>query len=837
MYGNTTAARFALALLWGYFALAPCWAADSSLPLSGAQVPGLAVAPLEHQLTGKMARLQLAVSAGDQQTDATRSAAYESLAPDVVQVDRWGRITPVGEGQGSVRVRWEKQEAVVKISVADFDRPVGFVYDVMPVFTRNGCNGGGCHGSQFGKAGFKISLFGFDPKTDHPAIVRDALQRRVSMVAPQDSLLLAKATLALSHGGGKRFDADSEDYQTIVAWLKEGAAAPSGQEPQLVDLQVAPPEWVYRTNETRQLRVTAVYDDGRQSDVTHLAQYDSMNESVAGVDGRGHITADSAGQTSIMVRFQGQAKISMVVVPFDRSIDLSGITPVNYIDALVMERWQKLNLPPSGLCSDEVFLRRAFLDCLGALPPAEKIESFVASRAPDKRTQLVDELLGLTGDANRDVYHNEWSAYWTLKWGDLLRNNRNTLGDGGMWALYNWIRGSLRENKPVDQFVRELITAQGSVFESGPANYYKIAKKPEDLAEATAQNFLGVRLACAKCHHHPFETYSQQDYYGLAAFFTRVSSKGSLDFGALGGDTIVTVRRTGSIKHPRSRKVVPPTPLGGKSIIADEYRDLRRPLADWLTSAENRLFSRNIANRFWGYFMGTGLVEPIDDMRATNPPANPALLDALADHFVGSGFDLKQLMRDIMVSRTYQLSSALTAENAADTRFYTHYNVKRLPAEVLLDAIDSACGTQEKYSGIPAGTHAVELPDPNFASYFLDTLGRPARVITCECERTAEPNLAQVLHVANGDLLQRKISAKTGRVSQLLAAKAGATDGAANNDANIVRQLYLATFSRSPREEETAKCLKIVAAAANRREGLEDVLWALCNSREFLFNH
>jgi hypothetical protein len=416
-----------------------------------------------------------------------------------------------------------------------------------------------------------------------------------------------------------------------------------------------------------------------------------------------------------------------------------------------------------------------------------------------------------------------------VKWGDLIRNNRNKLGDGGMWSLYNWTRAALRENKPVDQFVRELITAQGSVFENGPANYYKVTSKPDELAEATAQNFLGVRLQCAKCHHHPFEVYSQADYYGLAAFFTRVATKSSSDFGALGQDTVVLVKRSGSISHPRTRETMTPTPLGGEPLEDSSVRDLRRPLAEWLTSPENKLFARNIVNRFWGYLMGSGLVEPIDDMRATNPPSNPDLLDALAENFVNNQFDLRKLMRVIMTSNAYQLSSRPQPENASDTRFYTHYNVKRLPAEVLLDAIDFACGTQEKFSGIPAGTRAIELPDPNFTSYFLDTLGRPKRVITCECERTTQPNLAQVLHIANGDFLQGKISHNNGRLAKLLADQ--------KPDSEIVAELFLCTFSRPPTDDESTNCRQVIAEAPNQKEGVEDVLWALFNSREFLFNH
>jgi len=428
-----------------------------------------------------------------------------------------------------------------------------------------------------------------------------------------------------------------------------------------------------------------------------------------------------------------------------------------------------------------------------------------------------------------------------LKFGDVLRNNRKTAGDAGMWAFHNWLKRSFRENKPYDRFARDLITAEGSIFEHGPANFIASSRRPTDnatvsdpanLAETTAQVFLGIRLQCARCHHHPFEAYSQADFYGLAAFFTRLDCKPSGAFGELGFDAVVSVAAEDpgrSIKHPRTGKVVAPRPLGAAAVSTEGVRDLRVPLAEWLTSPKNRLFSRNIVNRLWGHFMGTGIVDPVDDVRSTNPPSNPELLDALADDLVAHRYDLKHVMRRIMNSATYQLSSAPRPANAAGRRFYTHYNVKRLSAEVLLDAIDSACGTHERFPGVPPGTRAIALPDPNFESYFLDTLGRPRRLTNCECERTSEPNMAQVLHLANGQMLEKKLADKTGRITRL------ETDGVEVSAA--IRELYLATFSRPPTAGELDTCRDLVSRSENRRRGLENILWALCNSREFLFNH
>ncbi len=794
----------------------------------------LVVRPTSAELDGAVARVQIQVEwkqADAKSADVTRSVRYESATPKILSVDATGLVKPLADGQGIVRVVKGDSAAEVQIAVANVSNqtPPSFVGDVVPIMNRAGCTSGACHAAQFGQGGLKLSLLGFAPEQDYNPFVRNEMQRRISLVRPEDSLLLKKATLKTSHGGGRRFREGSYDYEVLLKWLRAAAPNSTKDEPAVVDLDVTPASHVYAAGDQRQLRLVATYSDGSTRDVTARAMYESMSEAVATISPTGYVTAVGSGQAPIMIRYMGQAKACIVIVPFAKQIDLSGFQPSNFVDELVVQRWRQLGLTPSKVCSDESFVRRAFLDAIGTLPTAERVEAFLADENPNKRVELVDELLGLTGDPARDIYVNEWSAYWALKWGDLIRNNRNKLGDGGMWALYNWTRSSLRENKPVDQFVRELITAQGSVFQSGPANYYKITSKPDELAEATAQNFLGIRLQCAKCHHHPFEVYSQADYYGLASFFTRVATKGSSDFGALGQDTVVLVRRTGSIRHPRTRKNIEPTVLGGEPIDASQHRDLRRPLAEWLTSADNRLFARNIVNRFWGYLMGSGLVEPIDDMRATNPPTNPELLDALADDFVKNKFDLRQLMRAILTSRVYQLSSRPSPQNANDTRFYTHYNVKRLPAEVLLDGINFATGTQEKFSGIPAGTRAIELPDPNFASYFLDTLGRPKRVVTCECERTTQPNLAQVLHIANGEVLSKKVADKNGRIAKLIKKEA--------TDEPILRKLYLCTVSRPPTGDELVRCQTVISGAPNRKEGLEDVLWALCNSREFLFNH
>ncbi len=817
--------------LMAYALTTTCSIALNAVLLTTVDASELDVQPRNVEIAGPHDRTQLTATFGtntERPVDATRSVTYENLTPTLLSVSETGLVTPLKNGKGSIRVHSDKATTDVTVALSNIDdTAASFRKHVMPVLNKTGCTQGACHASQYGKGDLKLSLLGYAPEQDHPALVRDRHQRRISLIQPEDSLLLKKAILEVRHGGGQRFAKDSYEYQILRDWIASGAAKPDTKEPAVRALKISPSSRVYTMNGVQQLHVIAEYSDGSSRDVTNAARYDSLDDSIATVDRSGYMNIVGHGQAAIMIRFEGQATVSHVLSPFQEKVDLTSFVPNNFIDKKVRDHWQRLGVTPSTLCSDEHFIRRAFLDSIGTLPTKERVEAFLLSTAADKRTQLVDELLGLTGDAGRDIYGNEWSAWWTLKWGDLLRINRNDLGDGGMWSFANWVRNSLRENKPMDQFVREIITAQGSIYQNGPANYFKTAKTPTDLSETTAQVFLGVRLQCAKCHHHPFEVYSQADYYGLAAFFTRVGNKGSTDFGALGADTIVKLNPTGSIKHPRTRKVMEPAPLGGTAVDTTDVRDLRRPLATWLTSKDNKLFARNIVNRIWGYYMGFGLVEPIDDMRATNPPSNPELLDALAADFVESGFDLRHLMKSIMTSRAYQLDSTPRPENFTNERLYVHYNVKRMPAEALLDAIDFVCGTQERFSGVPAGTRAIELPDPNYASYFLDTLGRPQRVIACECERASQPNLAQVLHIANGDVVNKKLADKNGRLTKL----------EQSDDQTAINELYLLTMSRSPTAAEFPEASKIIAKAGKRREGLEDLLWALLNSREFLFVH
>ncbi len=798
---------------------------------------GIAINPAEAKLAGNFEQVQLVVTTKDasgavhdRSGDLTGSATFASSDPAIVTVSPQGRLIAKGNGQTTIKVSagGATQELPVTVSgVVEQPQPE-FLRDIEPILGKTGCNMGPCHAVQHGQAGFKLSVFGFDPDADRNAIVRDRLQRRMNVVAPEQSLFLLKPTMQVPHGGGKRLAPGSVEHQTLVAWIKAGAPAPSKDALKVTGVEVFPKQRVGQIGLKQQLRVEATYSDGSKRDVTGLARFDSMDDGMLAVTNDGFVTTSSAGQASVMARFEGQATICMFVIPYRQDFQLSGWTNNNFVDELASQKFKELGIEPSPLCDDATFIRRAFLDVTGTLPTVDQTKKFLASTDPKKREQIIDELLGLTGDPSRDIHNDNYAAFWTLKWADLLRNTSNNRNaDQGMWAMHNWLKDSFRTNKPLDGFVRELVMGKGSIYMNGPANYFRVFNNSSDLAEATAQIFLGVRLECAKCHHHPFEKYGQEDYYAFAAFFSRVANKNSEEFGMFGREQVVIVRSSGEVSHPKTGKRMTPTPLDGQP--ADHPLDRRIGLADWLANKDNKLFANNIANRYVRYLLGRGLVEPVDDLRSTNPPTNPALMDALSKHFVDSGFNPKQLIRAIMVSRLYQLDSQPTVNNQADLRFYSHYFVKRISAEPLLDAIDQVTDSRTKHNNLPLGTRAIELPDAEYPNYFLNTFAKPRRVSVCECERAPDENLTQALHTLNGDTLASKLSDKKGRIAKLIAAKTGGDD--------IINELYLAALCRAPRPEELTAAQEIVSQAASPQEGYEDVLWALMNSKYFLFVH
>ncbi|MFN0197609.1 MAG: DUF1553 domain-containing protein [Planctomycetaceae bacterium] len=799
------------------------------------------IAPAEVKLEGNFSQSQLLVTqaGADGQTsehsdDLTTLATYVSSDPSIAVVQPDGRITAVNNGSASITVTFDTVSHAVNVTVSGVvEKPsIDFMEHIEPIISKLGCNSGACHASQYGKGGLKFSVFSFDPAGDYESMIRDRMQRRINVLEPYESLLVKKPTFAVPHEGGKRLEPGSIGHHVLAAWIASGAPGPRTGAPKVTGLTINPPRTVGEPQRMQQLQVLATYSDGRTKDVTQWARYDSLDASLVTVTTSGLTQTVNRGQAFVMARFEGQATVAQFVIPYAATVDLAGWQNNNFIDQHASEKFRELGLPPSPLCDDATFLRRAFMDAIGSLPSVEEAASFIDSTDPDKRSKLIDRLLGLTGDPQLDIYNDRYTAYWTLKWADLLKNSSMGIGERNMWAFHNWLSESFRTNKPMDRFVRELMEAKGNPLTVGPANFFLTARGPLELGESAAQLLLGVRISCARCHHHPFEKYGQSDYYGFAAFFQRVGNKYIQEKGVLSGESIVIVKMSGEMDAPRIG-IVPPTPIDGKPV--DHPFDRRIALADWLVEPGNEMFTKCVVNRYMGYLMGRGLVHPIDDMRATNPPSNPALLDALALDFREKKFDLKQLLRTIMISRLYQLSSQPNPSNVTDERFYSHYLVKRLTAEPLLDAVNDVTGSQSKFvnpqigSLVPAGTRAIELPDAQYSDEFLVTFGKPMRATVCECERTPDENLAQALHTLNGELLAGKIAEPAGRIAKIIEAK--------KTHEEIVAELYLATLSRRPSSLEMDASREFLSEIGDPTECYQDLLWALINSKSFLFNH
>jgi hypothetical protein len=758
--------------------------------------------------------------------DVTRSATFRSSEPAVARVED-GRIMPAGDGTARVEIVIKDPASgsmfkeSVPVVVRDFgvERPLNFTNDIEPVLTKFGCNAGGCHGKATGQNGFKLSLLGFDPEADHDALVKEGRGRRIFPAAPRVSLLLTKPTGQSPHGGGRKFDTQSAAYKLLLRWVAQGAPFGKRDDPTVTRIAVSPASPTMDRASRQQVRVVAHYSDGSEQDVTRAAEYKSQQPDILTVDPTGLVaTLDATGEGTIMVRYMGQVDVSRVSVPFGKTPPDSAYAhfqPTGFIDELVLKKWRKLGLAPSPICTDEEFIRRASLDAIGTLPTPDEVRQFLAETSPEKRSQLVDRLLD----------RNEYASYWAIQWGDLLRNKRR-YGDGykrGTFAFAAWIRDAFVKNMPYDQFVRGILTAQGDVSDTPPVVWYREVRNVTHQVNDTSQLFLGTRIQCANCHHHPYEKWSQDDYWGFAAHFARLGQKQ----GAVANESAIFVRKDGGMNQPRTGRSMKPKPLGAPETDFVRGEDPRQKLVDWMTAPDNPYFAKAIANRTWAHFLGVGLVEAVDDMRVTNPPSNPALLDALARDFVAHKFDIKHLIRAIMTSRTYQLSAAPTSHNEKDRQNYARYFPRRLPAEVLSDAVDAATGSPERFGGFPKGTRAIDLPDEAINSYFLDVFGRSQRETACECERSKAPNLAQVLHLMNSPETQNKIA--NGRVGQLINEK--------KSDEEIARELFLWAFSRMPRADELQSVLDYVRTARERKPALEDVLWSLLSSKEFLFNH
>mgnify|MGYP000872387893 CR=1 FL=1 len=789
----------------------------AALPVSASAAVTCSVTAVE--LSDAFEGRQLLVADGGR--DVTREAKYVSSNPAVALVDAKGFVTPTGDGTAVIRIERGADRLEIPVTVRGFGqgRAVDFRTEIVPLLSRLGCNAGGCHGKASGQNGFRLSLFGFDVDFDHAAITREARGRRVFPSNPDESLFLTKATGKAPHGGGKRLTPGSAEYQVIRRWIAAGSPASAPDAPKVVRIRMTPADGVFAPEARQQLTVVADYSDGTSRDVTRQSEFQSNLDVVASVESDGLVTARRlSGEAAVMARYMGYVAVFRAMVPHGPA--LAGIldfAPNNFIDELAAIKWQRLGLRPSPPCDDATFLRRVCVDLCGRLPTPDEARAFLADTAADKRVKLIDRLLDSP----------DYSANFAMRWGGILRNSNLAGADQAAVAFHRWLRDMIARNRPYDEFARGIVAAAGE-WQDAPAINWLWQNRDDQLHQVTAdvaQVFLGVRLQCAKCHHHPYERWGQADYYGLAGFFTRLGRK---NFGQPPPYYASATPTTGE-RNPLTGKTPEPKYLDGIAPKFTPDEDPRHALVDWMAAPENPFFARTFVNRMWGHFLGRGLHHEVDDLRETNPPSNPELLDRLAKEFIARKFDMKWVVRTILTSKVYQLSAEPTEFNKNDKQNFARYYARRLPAEVFLDAVNATCGVKGGFSGVSQNARAVDLPHEGFGSYFLDTFDRPKRVTVCDCERSTGATLGQVLLLANSDEIEAKIADGNGRVAKLVKAKA--------EPRAAVEELYLAALARRPTTVELNRAAAHVADAADKPKALEDVLWALLNSREFMFNH
>ena len=797
--------------------------------LADAQQPSPATAPIQIHLHPNDITLS---SSADHQSVIVKATYANGLTADVTDKVEYlfsnpgiaaiegGTIQPIRDGQTDLTVRFGglSDLGAVMVEQAAIEWPISFKLDVMPIFMKAGCNSGSCHGSARGQDGFRLSLFGFDPVGDYFRISREFSGRRINLALPTDSLILDKATGAVPHSGGERFKKESNMYATLQRWLRAGAPRDAEDVPAPTSLEIFPKQIVLAgKGQTQQLTVRAEYSDGSDRDVTPLSVFLSNNDNCADVSDLGLITSMNSGEAFVMARFATfTVGAEVIVVPEGNIESFPENAEYNYIDALVNAKLRKLRVVPSMQCSDEAFLRRAYIDIVGMLPSSSEWQQFLADEDPQKREQLVDRLLG----------RKEFSEMWVMKWAELLKISSGApanISYKSALLYYNWLQERIANNVSMDVIVKELLASTGGTFRNPATNYYQLEGDTLKVSENVAQVFMGIQTQCAQCHNHPFDRWTMDDYYGFAAFFTQIGRKAAED----PRETVIFNSGGGAVKHPVSGQAMAPKFLGGE-VAQLNGSDRRAAVADWLVSPDNPYFAKNLANIVWSHFFGRGIVEPVDDVRISNPPANAALLATLGAKFIEYNYDFKKLVRDICTSHTYQRSSGTNPTNAMDSRNFSHAAIRRIRAEVLLDAISQVTETENKFRGLPLGARAVQIADGATTSYFLTTFGRAKRETVCSCEVKMEPNLSQALHLLNGETTQENI--KKGKLLERLMANQKPAE-------EIVDELYIRCLSRRPTNKETDSLQEIVQQNEDAQLALEDVFWGLLNSKEFIFNH
>ncbi|MBN9523517.1 DUF1549 domain-containing protein [bacterium] len=815
-------------------------AALCAAPAAAQDAPVTAVSPYPAQIKirGTDDAPQLLVTgkrADGRDVDLTAAATYAVSDPKVARVDTTGRVFPVGNGTAEVTATVNGMTVRVPVTCADMDRPlpINFANQVVPILTRLSCSSGGCHGKIAGQNGFRLSLLGFEPQFDYDNLLKEGRGRRVFPANPEASLLLTKATGQSPHGGGKKMEVGGEEYKIVRRWIASGMPYGSPTDPTVTRVSVYPEGRVIDRKGRQQLAVYAHYTDGTVEDVTRRAQYESNDTEVAAVTETGLVSAlNVTGQAAVMVRYQGNVTVFRAVVPRPGAAPAFEFAARSVVDEHTQKKWRDLGITPSDLCTDEQFIRRVTLDLTGTIPDAAAVTAFAADRDPQKRDKLIDRLLETP----------EYAYFFANKWADVLRvKRRNQVNRApGTFAFHGWIRDAVAADRPYDVFVREIITATGDELRNPPTFWFREVTTPENFVDDVSQVFLGQRLACANCHHHPYEKWSQDDYWGLAAFYGRVGKKnvpipGQPNQGQQGGRQVIFTKAAGTVTNKRTGAAADMRPLEGAVVKTGTETDPRHAFADWMTAKNNPFFAKAVANRYWAHFFGRGIVDPLDDMRVTNPPSNPELLDALAKNLTESDYSLKALIRTICRSRTYQLSSTPNEFNAEDKSSFARYYPRRLQAEVLFDAVGKLTNSPAGFAGLPgdrfAPSRAIMLPDESFTSYFLDVSGRPQRISACECERVNEASLAMSLHLLNSNDVQDRIARAGGRADVL------ARDP--RPDAEKVEELFLLAHARRPTAEQLRVAVDHITRAttpAAKKQAYENIVWALLNSKAFLFN-